>query len=142
MLQAVTGNNRIWENMAMIMHWWPHGGHPSWGCMQILEDFWCCNTLFFTKFQKMHRKFYMRRRITAAWKFLENFPMHFAKNLCIFYATYKTLKSFCYHFLKKNFSTKINRKFILVFLQNCPGNLEVFPCTLFIITCNQKLSCG
>ena len=31
--------------------------------------------------------------MTAAWKLLENFSIHFAKNPCIFYATYKTLQA-------------------------------------------------
>ena len=47
-------------------------------------------TFFFIKLWKMHPKFYMRCKMTAAWKFLEKFSMHFPKNLCIFYVTYKT----------------------------------------------------
>ena len=63
-----------------------------------------------------------------AWNFLGKFSMHFAKNLCIFYATYRTLQVSGINFCKILFFKKINWKFILVFLQNFPCNLENFLC--------------
>ena len=68
-----------------------------------------CSIHFFTKLYKMHLKLYMRCRLTAAWKFLENFSMHFAKKLCIFlWKIQQNFASFCYQFLQ-NFILQNNQ---------------------------------
>ena len=61
----------------------------------------------------MLRTFDMRCRMTActaAWKFLENFSMHFAKNLHFLFNIHN-FASFCYQFLQKFiFQKKIKLK--------------------------------
>ena len=49
--------------------------------------------------------------MTEAWGFLENFPIHFAQNLRIFYATYKTFCKFLLLYLLNKFFLKTKRRF-------------------------------
>ena len=91
----------------------------------------------------MNVKFYMRCRMATGWKFLENFWCTLQKIYAFSMQYTKTFASFCYHFLQNFiFQQKVNWKFVLVFSQNFSCNLETSPCTLFIITCNQKLNNG
>ena len=54
----------------------------------------------------------------------------------------KVFASFYHHFVENFIFKKVFRVVNLVVLQNYPRSLENVPCTLFIITCNQKLGCG
>ena len=100
--------------------------------MQVLKGSWCC-IYFLQTFRNCLKIFNMRCRITPAWKFLENHSIHYAKNLSICMQHTKLSACFCYLFANF-FSKKL--------VDNLLGIFQIFPCTLFIITSHQKLSCG
>ena len=98
----------------------------------------------YSKIQKKHVKFYKHCRTTAAWKSSENFRFTLQKNYAFFMQYTNFFANFCYNSQNFIFQNKSVENLFWYFYKIFHAAWKIFHArySLFIITCNQKKSCG